>query len=87
MKDLQELNKFIEAFKGATQSAATELRLDSVSPRVFQTRLLQRLFGSSRGCIVTDIKGHDEDALVEPLFITELKVLLEAATNNNELFA
>ena len=87
MKDLQELNTFMEAFKTATQSAANELGLESVTARAFQTRLLQRLFGSSKGSIITDIRTNDEDALMEPLFITELKVLLETTTKNNELFA
>ena len=87
MRDLKELGKFIEAFTKAAESAATELQLNTVSAGGFQTRLLQRLFGTAKGCIITDIKANIEDALLEPLFITELKVLLETATNYAELFA
>src|SRR5205807_3844382 len=86
MKDLKELTKFVEAFKSATPSAAVELQLDSVTEEAFEIGLLQRLFGAAKGCVITDIKTNAEDALLEPLFITEVKVLLETATNNSELF-
>jgi len=88
MADLTELNTFLSAFiKGeATSAAATELNLDKVSPAQFRTKLVQRLFGTAKGCIVSDVRKDDSDALIEPLFITEVKVLLETATQNIELF-
>jgi len=88
MSDLQELNTFLEAFKRgrATSAAAAELNLHNVAPGQFRTRLLQRLFGASKGCIVSDIRRNDADALLEPLFITEIKVLLETASQNIEMF-
>jgi len=88
MSDLTELNTFLRAFnKGeATRAAASELNLDKVSFSQFRTKLLQRLFGAAKGCIVSDVRKDDNDALIEPLFITEVKVLLETATQNIELF-
>jgi hypothetical protein len=89
MKDLLELNCFLQAFKQstATEKAAKELKLNAVTAGMFQSRLIQRLFGNIKGCVVTDIKNNDPDALLEPLFITELKVFLEMATQNDEIFA
>jgi len=88
MSDLKELNAFLDAFKKglATKEAAVELNLHNLAAGQFRNRLLQRLFGSAKGCIISDIKKNDADALLEPLFITEVKVLLEAATQNIELF-
>lgn len=88
MNELAELNAFLAAFKNgdATQAAAAELNLDKVSPGKFRTKLLQRLFGAAKGCIVSDVRKNDDDALIEPLFITEVKVLLETATENIELY-
>jgi hypothetical protein len=88
MKQLKELNAFLEAFKRAetTKAAAIELNLHKVSEAQFRTRLLQRLFGTAKGCIISDIKNNDADALLEPLLITEIKVLLEAATQNIQMF-
>lgn len=88
MSDLKELDAFLQAFRRgqATKVAAGELNLHNVTAAQFRTRLLQRLFGAAKGCIITDIKKNDADALLEPLFITEAKVLLEAATQNIELF-
>ncbi len=88
MNELAELNAFLTVFKNgeATQAAAAELNLDKVSPSQFRTKLLQRLFGAAKGCIVSDVRRNDDDALIEPLFITEVKVLLETATQNIELY-
>ena len=88
MGDLKELNTFLSAFnKGqATRAAAAELNLDKVSFPQFRNSLLQRLFGAAKGCIVSDVRKDDNDALIEPLFITEVKVLLETATQNIKLF-
>lgn len=88
MNELRELNVFLETFKreDATRAAAKELKLDRVNANQFRNDLLQRLFGAAKGCIVSDIKKNDDDALIEPLFITEIKVLLEAATQNIEMY-
>jgi hypothetical protein len=88
MTDLKELATFLDVFKQArsTKAAALELGLDQVTPRAFQERLLQRLFGNADGCIVSDVRRDSENALLEPLFITEIKVLLETATPNIKMF-
>jgi len=88
MAELKELNTFLNAFKSgaATKAAAFELGLDKVVAGRFRTNLLKRLFGTAKGCIVSDIRKKDDDALLEPLFITEIKVLLETATQNIELY-
>jgi hypothetical protein len=88
LDELRELNTFLEAFRqgDATQKAAVELGLDKVSAGQFQSALLQRLFGASKGCIVSDVRKGDDDALIEPLFVTEIKVLLEAATQSIQMY-
>jgi hypothetical protein len=88
MRVLTELSAFLDAFKRgkATRAASIELALDSVEPSIFQENLGQRLFGDAKGCIVTDIKNRPDEALLEPLFITEVKVLLETATGTPDLF-
>lgn len=88
VKDLLELNTFREAFRtsGATKAASKVLKLDDVSEGKFQSHLLQRLFGSAKGSIIDDVQDRPKDALLEPLFITEIKVLLETATGNDKLF-
>lgn len=88
MDELKELNAFLKAFNegDVTKAAALELNLDKVVATQFRTRLLQRLFGSAKGCIVSDVKKSNDDALIEPLFITEIKVLLETVTQNIEMY-
>lgn len=89
MQDLLELNNFLEAFKKGegTKAAAAQLRLDALNSVQFRTRLQKRLFGAAKGSVVTDIKKNETEALLEPLFITEIKVLLETATQNGDLFS
>jgi hypothetical protein len=90
MADLQELNNFRTAFSTATstKSAAVLLGLnDSHVDADFPGQLMDRLFGSKKGSVISDIQRNDDDALLEPLFITEVKVLLETATRNSKLFA
>lgn len=88
VKDLRELSTFREAFRTskATEAASRVLKLDSVSDSKFQSHLLQRLFGSAKGSIIDDVQDRPKDALLEPLFITEIKVLLETSTDNAKLF-
>lgn len=89
IKDLHELSAFREVFRtsGATKAASRVLKLDEVSDGSFRSHLLQRLFGSAKGSVIADVKDRPKDALIEPLFITEIKVLLETATGNGKLFA
>jgi hypothetical protein len=88
MSELKELNTFLGAFNrgSATEAAAKELGLNKVNESRFKNNLLQRLFGTSKGCIVSDVRNNDDDALIEPLFITEIKVLLETTTQNIEMY-
>lgn len=79
MNELKELQTFLQAFNQGrgTKAAAVELGLNRLNENLFRTRLLQRLFGTTTGSIVSDIKNNNADALLEPLLITEMKVLLE----------
>lgn len=88
INDLKELTTFLNAFKQArsTRAAAVELNLDKVSAGSFRERLLQRFFGTAQGCIVTDVRKDTDNALLEPIFITEIKVLLETATPSINMF-
>jgi hypothetical protein len=88
MQDLKELTAFLNAFRNnpITGEAAKELRFSSVTPVSFQNNLKKRLFGAARGSIVSDLRNYQDNALLEPLFITELKVWLETATRNDKIF-
>jgi hypothetical protein len=88
LQNLKELNTFLDAFRkgDATKAAAIELKLDTFSADVFRNNLLKRLFGNAKGCIISDVRKNDHDALIEPLFITEIKVLLETATQNIRMY-
>lgn len=89
VQNLLELSTFIQAFRqGAVTACAGEvLGLNNVAAPAFENRLRHRLFGQVRGCVLFDLQNHADDALVEPLFITEAKVLLEEATRNPDLFS
>ena len=88
LNELRELSNFLEVFKqeDVTKAAAVELKVSQVNAKQFCDHLLQRLFGTAKGCIVSDVRKNDDDALIEPLFITEIKVLLEVATQNIEMY-
>jgi hypothetical protein len=88
LSELRELNNFLWAFRQgrATKAAAAELNLNNFDSDLFRVELQQRLFGSAKGCIISDIKKSDADALLESLFITEIKVLLESATQNIKMY-
>jgi len=88
VSELKELNNFLKAFcEGrATKAAAAELNLHNFDPDVFRVELQQRLFGTAKGSIISDIRKSDADALLESLFITEIKVLLESATQNIKMY-
>jgi hypothetical protein len=86
---LRELNNFVKAFVNSvsTRDAALLLKLGTHEPSGFQANLKGRLFGKARGRIVYDLQQHPNEALLESLFITEVKVLLETVTNNPHLFS
>jgi hypothetical protein len=88
MSELKELEAFLRAFQNnpITKEAAKVLGFPGVTPVSFQNNLKRRLFGAARGSIVSDLRNYQDDALLEPLFITELKVWLETATQNDKLF-
>lgn len=88
MTVLEELNAFLTAFRNdpITSDAAKVLGFSSVTPVSFENNLKRRLFGMGRGSIVADLRNYRDDALLEPLFITECKVWLETVTNNDKIF-
>lgn len=86
--DLKELNNFIDPFvkSVSTREAAKLLGLTTDEPPDFRAKLKERLFGAARGRIAYDLVHHPDEALLESLFITEVKVLLETVTKNHRLF-
>jgi hypothetical protein len=87
--DLKELKNFVTSFvqSTSTKPAAKLLGLTIAEPRNFRDNLKERLFGSARGRILYDLTNYPDDALLEPLFITEVKVLLETVSGNPQLFS
>lgn len=85
---LVEIKNFIESFvQGPSTNAAAKLfGLELRPPPNFIDALEERLFGAAQGRIVYDLQHHPDEALLEPLFITEVKVLLETVASNTELF-
>lgn len=86
---MRELNTFVDAFiaNEATRGSAEILGIAAVKDSRYVDRLRARLFGQARGSIIRDVREDPNNALIEPLFITEIKVLLEVATGNAALFA
>jgi hypothetical protein len=86
---LRELNGFVRAFTNSpsTCAAAALLGLGAQEPAGFRDNLRERLFGNARGRIVHDLRHYPGEALLESLFITEAKILLETVTNNPHLFS
>lgn len=86
---LKELNNFVRTFvnSSSTREAAALLRLGTQEPADFRSNLKERLFGAARGRIVYDLQNYRNEALLESLFITEVKVLLETVTRNPHLFS
>jgi len=79
---LKELNTFVETFlkNELTKPSAKLLGLEQAQATNFQTKLGVRLLTMSRGGIVNDIEKNPDEAMIEPLFITEVKVLFEVLT-------
>ena len=86
--ELKELTNFVKTFvnSGSTREAAQLLGLTTAEPSDFRARLREQLFGLARGRVVYDLVHHPAEALLESLFITEVKVLLETITKNYRLF-
>lgn len=87
--ELKELTNFVKTFvtSGSTREAAQLLGLTTAEPADFRARLREQLFGLARGRVVYDLVHHPAEALLESIFITEVKVLLETITRNHRLFA
>jgi hypothetical protein len=85
---LKELGNFVNAFVNSvsTRDAAQVLGLSAREPADFRANLKERLFGTARGYVVYDLLHYPDEALLESLFITEAKVLLETITKNPSLF-
>jgi hypothetical protein len=76
MAEMKELQNFIKTFKA---NVGTTFDFNKIDEHLYRDQLQQRLFVRNRG-------ERESDILVEPLFITELKVLLEMLTGNDKLF-
>ncbi len=74
--EMKELQNFIDTF----MTIRTEFDFSKVDEGAYRDQLAQRLFVHNRG-------ENEGDILVEPLLITEMKVLLEMLTDNPKLFA
>jgi hypothetical protein len=87
--DLKELRHFVHTFvnSNSTREAAQVLGLTVEEPTAFRANLIERLFGTAKGRVRYDLVNHPEEALLESLFITEIKVLLETITKNHRLFS
>lgn len=78
---LRELNHFAKTFSQSKLTAvvASELGMDRfLNGSGFRDALRQRLYDN--------LEGGKDFALIEPLFITEVKALLESMTGRNNLF-
>ncbi|HEV7681502.1 MAG TPA: hypothetical protein VGO68_05235 [Pyrinomonadaceae bacterium] len=92
---MKELNCFVgavrEAFKHQTgRDGSFDLNkiLNNKDAQYdYLDRLTSRLLGDHEGSVLHDLEQEDNpNALVEPLLITEMKVLLELLSNNEKLF-
>jgi hypothetical protein len=93
--ELRELNCFINAIREAYKNQDEEnplydfdgLLADESEQHTYVDRLTTRLLGEDEGCILHDLEQENNPhALIEPLLITEMKVLLEALTGNDKIF-
>lgn len=81
IKKLLRLNHFVKAFSQSplTNRVAAELHLmENLSKSTFRDTLENRLSDN--------LEGGQDKALIEPLFITETKVLIELMTDRLDLF-
>jgi hypothetical protein len=94
-EQMRELNCFISAVREAFKYQDEEnpaFNFDNIltSERdkyLYVDSLTNRLLGDDEGCVLHDLKQENNPhALVEPLLITEMKVLLEHLSENEKLF-
>jgi hypothetical protein len=94
-EEMKELNCFVAAVREAfkhEQEGDTRLDFDKVlanahEKKIYVDQLTTRLFGDAEGSVLRELERDDNpNALVEPLLITEMKVLLEVLSNNNGIF-
>jgi hypothetical protein len=93
--EMKELNCFItaikEAFKhqdaGASAFDFTNFLNNKQEQYLYVDSLTNRLLGKDEGCVLHDLEQENNPhMLVEPLLITEMKVLLEYLSKNDRLF-
>jgi hypothetical protein len=93
--ELKELNCFIEAIREAYRNQDEDNALYDFKgllsgdreKHTFIDRLTTRLLGNDEGCVMHDLEQENNpNALVEPLLVTEMKVLLEMLTGNDKIF-
>ncbi len=93
--EMKELNCFVtavsEAFKHQTGRDGSfdlnQILTNEHEQYSYVDRLTNRLLGDDEGCVLHELEQEDNpNALVEPLLITEMKVLLEVLSNNEKLF-
>jgi hypothetical protein len=78
---LAQLNHFVDTFSSSALTKAVSDRYgmkNLSSGKRFQDRLMQRLSDN--------LQGGEDRALIEPLFITETKILIELMTGQDGLF-
>lgn len=94
-EELQELNCFIAAIREAFKYQNEEtpvFNFDNILTNdrdkyLYVDSLTNRLLGTDEGCLLHDLEQENNPhALVEPLLITEMKVLLEHLSQNENLF-
>jgi len=94
-EQMKELNCFIaairEAFKhqdeGNPAADFNRILTNDQDKYLYIDSLTNRLLGADEGCVLHDLEQENNPhALVEPLLITEMKVLLEHLSGNDKLF-
>jgi hypothetical protein len=93
--ELKELNYFISTIREAYKHQDEDnplydfnaLLTSERSQSIYIDRLTTRLLGDDEGSVLHDLEQENNpNALIEPLLITEMKVLLEMLSNNDKLF-
>ncbi len=93
--EMKELNCFIGAIREAYKYQDEDnplydfdgLLASDRGKQIYVDRLTNRLLGDGEGGVLHDLEQENNpNALIEPLLITEMKVLLEVLSNNENLF-
>jgi hypothetical protein len=93
--EMKELNSFIKAVSEAYKNQDEDnplydfnrLLASDREKHTYIDRLTTRLLGDDEGCVLHDLEQENNpNALIEPLLITEMKVLLEVLTDNDKIF-